>query len=131
MDEMPEDDLRKAHEALSRDVGAKEARKLKARRERYRGIWFGLGAFGMVGWSVALPLLAALALGIWIDSRWPSRFSWTLMLLVVGIALGCLNAWNWVSRERDIIEREERGGTQQAATPSRSRDRRAPGDRRE
>jgi len=109
MAETPEDDLRKAHEALGRDVGAKEARKLKARRERYRGVWFGLGMFGMVGWSVALPLLAALALGIWIDSRWPSRFSWTLMLLFVGIVLGCLNAWHWIARERDTIEREERG----------------------
>jgi ATP synthase protein I len=109
MAKRPEDDLREAHEALGRDVGAKEARKLKARRERYRGVWFGLGMFGVVGWSVALPVLAMLALGIWIDSRWPSRFSWTLMLLFVGIVLGCLNAWRWISRERETIEREERG----------------------
>lgn len=110
MDEKtPQGDLRKAQEALSYDVGAKEARKLKARRERYRGVWFGLGMFGMVGWSVALPVLAALALGLWIDSRWPSRFSWTLMLLLVGIVLGCLNAWHWISRERETIQREEEG----------------------
>jgi ATP synthase protein I len=40
-----------------------------------------------------------LALGIWIDGRTDSPYSWTLMLLVAGIALGCLNAWYWVKRE--------------------------------
>jgi len=102
-----QDGLRRAREALGRDVESKEVRKLKARRERYRGVWFGLGMFGMVGWSVALPMLAALALGLWIDHREPSRFSWTLMLLFVGIVLGCLNAWHWISREREAIQREK------------------------
>ena len=65
-----------------------ESRKLKARRERDRTVWFGLGMFGLVGWSVAIPALLGTALGLWIDSRWPSRVSWTLMLLVIGVALG-------------------------------------------
>lgn len=84
---------------LAREVGAREARKLRAREEADRGLWYGLGMFGLVGWSVALPTLACLALGIWIDARFPNRFSWTLMLLVVGIALGSLNAWYWVRKE--------------------------------
>jgi ATP synthase protein I len=109
MDDASEDEGRKAHEALSEKVGVKEARKLKARREKYRSVWFGLGMFGMVGWSVALPTLLGVALGLWIDHNWPSRFSWTLMLLFAGIVLGCLNAWHWVSRERETIQREEEG----------------------
>ena len=84
-------------------VGEKETRKLRARATR-RSIWFGLGMFGMVGWSVAVPMLALLALGIWIDRRWPSPYSWTLMLLFVGIALGCLNAWYWVAKQRRLID---------------------------
>jgi ATP synthase protein I len=86
-------------EALRQTVGAKEARKLKARRERPRELWFGLGMFGLVGWSVAIPTVLGVALGVWIDVTWPSRFSWTLMLLFVGVVLGCLNAWYWVQRE--------------------------------
>ena len=92
------------HERLAAEmvetVGKKEARKLKARREKHRSIWFGLGMFGMVGWSVALPTLAGVALGCWIDHHWSSRYSWTIMLLFLGVALGCLNAWFWVERER-------------------------------
>ena len=81
------------------DVGKKEARKLKARREKHRNIWFGLGMMGLVGWSIAVPTLLGLALGIWIDSKWPSGLSWTLMLLVAGLLAGCWIAWRWVERE--------------------------------
>jgi ATP synthase protein I len=44
--------------------------------------------------------VAGIALGVWIDAKWPSRFSWTLMLLFAGVALGCFNAWRWVEKER-------------------------------
>ncbi|WP_066379541.1 MULTISPECIES: AtpZ/AtpI family protein [unclassified Anabaena] len=82
-----------------RQVKIKSSRKLKARREEDRSIWFSFGMIGVVGWSVAIPMLLGIALGIWIDSRWPSRYSWTLMMLFVGIVLGCLNAWYWVQQE--------------------------------
>ena len=51
-------------------------------------IWFGLGVFGVVGWSVAIPTLIGTAIGLWIDRTWPSRFSWTLMLLILGVGAG-------------------------------------------
>ena len=80
-------------------IGAKENRKLKARRQEERNIWFSLGMFGLVGWSVAIPTLIGIFTGIWIDKTWPGPYSWTLMLLVIGIIVGCLNAWFWVKRE--------------------------------
>lgn len=86
-------------------VGKKASRKLRARR-KHRILWFGLGMFGMIGWSIAVPMLLAIALGIWIDRRWPSPYSWTLMLLFGGVMLGCLNAWYWVQRERRLIEQQ-------------------------
>jgi ATP synthase protein I len=30
------------------------------------------------------------------------------MLLVIGIGIGCLNAWFWISRERREIEKQHR-----------------------
>ena len=93
----------KRAEKLSKAVEAKEARKIKARREKNRGVWFGLGMFGLVGWSVAVPTLIGIALGVWIDLKWPSRYSWTLMLLIIGVILGCLNAWFWIACERKKI----------------------------
>ena len=87
---------------IERKIASQEARKLKARHEKHHTIWFGFGMFGLVGWSVVVPALTGVALGLWIDSQWPSRFSWTLMLLIGGLALGCWNAWNWLHREGNI-----------------------------
>lgn len=92
---------------LSRKVGEKEARKLRARRHKDRSIWFGLGMFGVIGWSIVIPTLIGLAIGLWIDRTWPSPFSFTLMLLLAGLIIGCLNAWRWIVFEGTLIEEEE------------------------
>lgn len=84
---------------LSEEIGSKEVRKIKARREKDRGVWFGLGMFGLVGWSVAIPTLIGVVAGIWIDRTWASSYSWTLMGLFFGVIVGCLNAWYWIKRE--------------------------------
>lgn len=86
---------------LAEQVKEKSSRKRRSRRESRKGLWYGLGMFGLVGWSVSIPTLLLLALGIWIDSTLNGRYSWTLMLLVLGIMIGCLNAWYWVSRESE------------------------------
>jgi ATP synthase protein I len=77
---------------MIREVGAKQDRMARA-RGRKNGIFSSIAILGVVGWSVAVPTLIGVALGLWIDHHWPSRFSWTLMLLVGGLVLGCLSAW--------------------------------------
>ncbi len=94
-------------ESLSQVVGAKAARKLKARRNPAQGVWFGLGMMGLVGWSVVVPTLLGAALGIWLDRRQPGRLSWTLTLLILGLVIGCLNAWHWVSKEDQEMREEQ------------------------
>jgi len=84
---------------FSREVGAKAARKLRAQRNAGQGVWFGLGMMGLIGWSVVVPTLAGAALGIWLDNRHPGNHSWTLTLMIVGLVIGCLNAWQWVAKE--------------------------------
>jgi ATP synthase protein I len=95
---------------LAGQVGAKAARKLKARRNPTPGVWFGLGMMGLVGWSVVVPTLLGAALGLWLDTHHPGRHAWTLALLVAGLALGCLNAWHWVAKEDKAMRDEEQGG---------------------
>ena len=88
-----------ARSRLEKHVAGKQKRKVRARETGEDSAWFGLGMFGLIGWSVVLPALAGVAIGLWIDSQWPSRLSWTLMLMVMGVAVGCLNAWWWLQRE--------------------------------
>lgn len=86
-------------ERVADKIGSKAERKMRARRQEDRGVWFGLGMFGLVGWAVAVPTLLGILLGVWLDDRFPGKPSWTLTLLFVGVILGCVNAWFWVRRE--------------------------------
>ena len=89
------------------DIEAKQARKLRARRTTDQATWFGLGMMGTIGWTVVVPTLLGVAVGIWIDAHWPSSVSWTLVLLIGGLFLGCLNACFWIAREQEAMEREK------------------------
>jgi len=84
---------------LVKQVNAKVALKLKANRKKNAGVWFGLGTMGIIGWSIAVPTLMGVGLGIWLDQRYGEQRSWTLALLLAGLAIGCLTAWNWISKE--------------------------------
>ncbi len=92
-------------ERFPQAVGRQEQRKLWARRNARHDVWFGFGLFGMVGWSIATPTLLGAALGLWLDRSYPGGRSWTLALLVAGLACGCAIAWHWVARELAAIER--------------------------
>ena len=93
-------------EKFPKEIDVRERRKLRARQKKSDEVWFGLGMFGMVGWSVAIPTVIGIFLGVWIDIKWPGQYSWTLMLLVIGLITGCMNAWFWVNRQRRDINRE-------------------------
>ena len=57
MHENSENPKAKDSSALSREIGAKAARKLKAQRKPRPVVWSGLGMMGLIGWSVAIPTL--------------------------------------------------------------------------
>ncbi|KGF71100.1 MULTISPECIES: AtpZ/AtpI family protein [Hoeflea] len=61
----------------------------------------GLGAFGMIGWSVAVPTVGGAFLGIWLDRVAPQDFSWTIALILCGVVVGGLIAWTWIEKEGD------------------------------
>ena len=103
----PRRTLAKPKASLGQEVGAKAARKLKARRNAGQGVWFGLGMMGLIGWSVVIPTLLGAALGTWLDRHYPGKHAWTLALLMAGLAIGCLNAWHWVAKENREIGDEQ------------------------
>jgi len=107
MSDEPKNKPLKPKPPLSQEVGAKAERKLRAQRHVTRTVWFGLGMMGLIGWSVAIPTLLGAALGIWLDRRYPAGRSWTLALLVIGLVIGCLNAWHWVSKEDKEMREEQ------------------------
>src|SRR5690554_4173366 len=108
MSEAPKKQPESGEPTLAERVGKKAARKVKARRRGTQSVWLGLGMMGLVGWSVAVPTLLGAALGLWLDEHYPVSYSWTLTMLIIGLFIGCLNAWYWVSREhRELQQNEE------------------------
>lgn len=91
---------------FAQEIARKQRRRTRGLRQKRHSAWYGLSVFGVVGWSVMIPFLICLVIGIYIDATWRSGISWTLILLVLGVALGALNAWYWVSKERRTIEKE-------------------------
>lgn len=79
-------------------VKAESEKKLKMQKEG-KDILFGIGTFGVVGWSIAVPVLMGIALGIYLDDAYDPEFSWTLTLLFAGVIIGCINAWIWIKKK--------------------------------
>jgi ATP synthase protein I len=95
------------HDDFLEKIGDKEERILKARQEKKKGVWFGLSMMGTIGWSITIPALLGLALGLWLDSKQPGSISWTLTLLLIGIIVGCFNAYYWVKRQLRVDRKKQ------------------------
>jgi ATP synthase protein I len=94
-----------AEETLfEQQVAAKAVRKLRAQSRGPGDVWFGLGMTGLIGWSVAVPTVLGAVLGIWVDRHHPSSHSWTLALLVLGLCIGCANAWRWMNEQAHAMQ---------------------------
>ncbi len=88
-------------------VNSKERRKLHAQKHDKQSVLQGFSVFGIIGWSVAIPTVISIFIGLWLDERYPGQRSYTLAFLIAGILLGCLNAWYWVSRKMKEIDEDK------------------------
>jgi ATP synthase protein I len=101
--------VEETNKAFSEQVDTQAKRKMKA-RAKGDNVWFGFGMFGLIGWSVAIPTLGGALIGIWLDGKYPGSHSWTLMLLIAGLCIGCFNAAHWVAKEsKDMLDEEKKG----------------------
>ena len=85
-------------EEFHEQIEKKATQKLQAKQKGDRTIWYGLGLFGIVGWSITIPTLIGIAIGIWLDMILIDAYSWTLMMMLLGLFTGCVNAWRWIQK---------------------------------
>lgn len=60
----------------------------------------GLGVFGVIGWSVAIPTVGGAFLGGWLNRVAPQSFSWPIALILGGVVVGAMVAWNWIDKHQ-------------------------------
>lgn len=104
---------RASRQRLVESVRVRVSRRLAAEAEEDRSFWFGLGAMGVIGWSVAVPTVIGIAAGLWLDRNVGGPVSWTLTLLLGGVIAGSATAWRWVMQAQAEIDaaRVARGRT--------------------
>lgn len=93
---------------FSRRIERKQKRKLKAMKTANDSLFLSFSTYGMIGWSITVPVLVGIALGIWLDRTFPGRHSYTLMLLASGLMLGCYNAWSWIEGQQKEIDNDQK-----------------------
>ena len=93
------DKKNKDTENFLKEIEKDAKKKIKAKDRKDENI-FGLGYFGIIGWSIAIPTLLAIALGQYLDNRYKSNYSWTLALIFIGVISGCINAWRWLNSNK-------------------------------
>ena len=72
----------------------------KARHEKDKSFWLYAGLIGAVGWSVVVPMVLGILLGLWLDRKFAGGFKWTFGLLIFGLMIGCVNAWRMITKEQ-------------------------------
>ncbi|MSU91753.1 ATPase F0F1 [Rhodobacteraceae bacterium 2CG4] len=83
----------------AREIGERARRLKAARDDPGPSPLRGVGTFGMIGWSIAVPTVGGAFLGLWLDRVVPQGFSWTIALILGGVVLGALISWIWMRKE--------------------------------
>lgn len=93
--------MTKPEDASAKAIRRRAERMQQTRNEPKYSPLNGLGVFGVIGWSVALPTVAGAFLGMWLNRVAPQSFSWPMALILGGAVVGAMVAWSWIDKTRD------------------------------
>lgn len=106
-DDQHKDDTRARPSNFVEVVSEKQQRKLKTKRKSEESILFSFTTFGVVGWSICGPLLAGIAIGLFLDRASPASHSWTLTFMIAGLFIGIAIAWRWLAEQNRALNEKE------------------------
>jgi ATP synthase protein I len=75
----------------------KSAREL-ARSRLEKSFWHYTTVLGVGGWLFVIPVVAGAYLGRFLDSKVHAGISWTITCILLGLALGLYNVWDYYNR---------------------------------
>lgn len=78
---------------FSRDI-EKSAKELLRDRKEGSNFWRYANLLGVGGWVFVIPVVGAAYLGRYLDGKMHGEgISWTITLIILGIAVGIYNVW--------------------------------------
>ena len=85
-----------------KDFQEKIASSVKSHQDSKKGragLWGYVARVTTIGWLLVLPVVAGAYLGRHLDlMRAPGQISWTITLILLGIAIGIYNVWYILSQ---------------------------------
>jgi ATP synthase protein I len=92
-------DRQNGEQRMEKAVKTRQQRRDQWRRDGERSLGQNLAMIGALGWTIVLPTLVGIFVGRWLDRHFSSGVFWTLGLLVAGLTIGCMFAWNRMHSE--------------------------------
>lgn len=75
-------------------------REEEKNKEEVRHAWaISFLRFGIIGFIVIIPAMIGALLGMFLDVAVTAPFSWTVLLIVLGVACGFFISWSWIKKE--------------------------------
>lgn len=105
--------MKQDEQSALEDIRRRAERMERSRRRPDHRPLRGLSAFGVVGWSVAIPTAGGALLGLWLERVAPRGFSWPLALMLAGLAIGIVVAGEWIMKQDRRTRDEESAASQQ------------------
>lgn len=96
--------MSRQHDSSADTIRGTAKRMQRARSKPGESPLRGFSVFGIVGWSIAVPIVAGALGGGWLNRVAPQNFSWTIALILGGAAIGMFIAWGWLSKEKQALE---------------------------
>jgi len=62
-------------------------------KERPENFWALVGQATMLGWNLVIPIVGGVLLGRYLDDMFDKEFTWTLSLLLMGVAVAFNNLY--------------------------------------
>jgi len=85
-------------EKLRKEIEKDVIKRQKGERERST-LMAQTVYLGTVGIIIVLPIVAGAYLGSWLDQQLTGfSFSWTISLIIIGVFVGCTNAFIFIRR---------------------------------
>ena len=107
----PPNNKKEVDETLAKRLERRASRRLISQNEDQKvNVRLGLSFLGAIDWHVPVPTVLGALAGKWLDAKYPHEtVSWSLNLMLLGLALGLLSTWIWVRREGiDYALREQK-----------------------
>lgn len=96
---MTEEKDKSSNGELSEAVRQRLERQEAWQQSGERPIWRNLSMIGALGWLIITPILIAIVIGRWLDTRLGTDIFWTGALIMLGAAFGGYLAWSRIDKE--------------------------------